>query len=236
MYPSAVTMLGCLTWIFMSLGSAPVSSKGILVKQYPSDLCVGLGHSAAIICAFEFDIKDGAKIDVYWLKREDQNEIKTVVHTALKNFPTLNTNAIHNDSKTGFRVSGNLKQGFLILELKNIQEADFGLYICKITGTIPPPHVEGKANGTLIKHSCDRGCTHTSVSVPGNTTLYQNHGSNGSILIAIVGFLATYALIITIIALVCQFHKKRSKDVKGDSMIYEDMNRVKHEMMGMRTY
>ncbi|XP_067848320.1 uncharacterized protein [Heptranchias perlo] len=209
-----------------------MSEREIPVKQYPSYLSIEPGHSAAIICAFELDVSSGNEIDVYWVKQVNHSETRDVLHISSKKFHTLDSNTIRNSSEGSFSFSGNLKRGLIVLEFKNIQKTDFGLYICKVTRTIPPPPMEGRGSGTNIVEYRKL----TPRSGTGNATSHQHQYSNiENILITIIVSLVIYAAILTAFASVCWIYKRRSRETQRDSLIYEDMSIAKSEMTRVRT-
>ncbi|XP_038657791.1 T-cell-specific surface glycoprotein CD28-like isoform X2 [Scyliorhinus canicula] len=160
------------------------------------------------------------------MKQVNQSETHALLHISSKRFPIWNTSAIHNVSEGSFNVSGNLKQGLIVLEITNMQKTDFGLYICKVTRTIPPPPMEGRGIGTnIVEHrkSSPR-------SGAGNATCLHQHSISENVLITIIVNLVIYALIMTVLILVCWICKRRSRETQRDSLIYEDMNVGKSDM------
>ncbi|XP_043557471.1 uncharacterized protein LOC122555512 [Chiloscyllium plagiosum] len=230
MNPIGVTSLAALLLLCLTIQSEFINCKEIPVKQYPLQLHVELGHSAIIICTFELDVGDENEIDVYWIKQVNQSEIYDVLHISSKSFHTLKTNTIRNHSEGSFSFSGNLKRGLMVLEIKNMQKVDFGLYICKVARTIPPPPVEGRGHGTNIveyrKHSSRSGAQ--------NGTYSYQHCNRENAFITVIVSLVIYSFIMTVLALVCWIYKRRSSETQKDSLIYVDMRKGQNETTRVR--
>ncbi|XP_067896065.1 T-cell-specific surface glycoprotein CD28 homolog [Heterodontus francisci] len=235
-----MTSLGTFILLCLVMENKRICCKEIPVKQYPSHLSVQPGHSAAIICTFELSVTNGNEIDVYWVKQVNQREIYDVLHISSKRFPTLNTNTIRNGSERSFSFSGNLRRGLIVLEIKNIKKTDFGLYICKVTRTIPPPPMEGRGSGTTIVEYKQLTPKSESRNLMGelgaeNATYQHQHSVSENVLITIIANLVIYAVIMTVLTLVCWIYRRRSRETQRDSSIYEEMNIAKNERTQVRT-
>ncbi|XP_048397456.1 uncharacterized protein LOC125457346 [Stegostoma tigrinum] len=223
MNPIGMTSLAAFILLCFAIQSKLIICKEIPVKQYPLHLHVEPGHSATLVCAFELDVGNENEIDVYWTKQVNQSETHDVLHISSKSFQTLKTNAIHNSSEGSFSYSGNLKRGVMVLEMKNMQKTDFGLYICKVARTIPPPPMEGSGHGTnIVEYTKD-----SSQSGAGNRTYLHQHCISENAFITIIVSLVIYSLIMTVLAIVCWIYKRRSSEAQRDSLIYVDMRKRK---------
>ena len=118
------------------------------IKQFPSTAYVKYGISALLACTFNFKSLSEAEFEVYWNTQLLNTTMKKL--TLSSEHAQAGTKDIISEDDGKYKFEGNLLSGVVLLEVKNLQPRDRGLYTCQVACLIPPLYPEASSNGTYV--------------------------------------------------------------------------------------